>query len=54
MNMLMLNTGKSKVVCFKNQIKLKMNDRYIGRSDVEKDLGAMISRNLTWSCQSER
>ena len=45
-NLMMLNTGKSKV-CFKNQIKLKKNDRYLGHFDVEKDLGVMTSRNLT-------
>ena len=31
-----------------------MNDRYLGHSDAEKDLGIMISMNLTWSCQAER
>ena len=53
-NMMMLKTGKSKIVCFKNQIKLKMNDRYLGHSDVEKDVGVIISRNLSCSCQVER
>ena len=52
--MVMLNTGKGKIICFNKQIKLKMNDRYLGHSDVEKGLGVMISRNLTWSCQAER
>ena len=54
MNMMTMNAGKCKLVCFKNDINICINGELFEHGITEKDLGIMICKDLTWTQQAER
>ena len=53
-NLMSLNLKKCKVLCLKCIVKVTIRGHQIENSIVEKDLGIMISNDLTWTAQTER
>ena len=53
-NLMSLNLEKCKVLCLKGIAKVSTQGHQLENSIVEKDLGIMISNDLTWTAQTER
>ena len=53
-NLVSLNLKKFKALCLKGITKVTIQGRQLENSIVEKDLGIMISNDVTWTAQTER
>ena len=53
-NMMSLNLKKCKTVSFKGTSTVKMSEITIQQAEVEKDLGIIVSKSLTWKEQAGR
>ena len=53
-DLMSLNLNKCKVLCLKGIEELTIQGHQLDNSIVEKDLGIMISNDLTWTAQTEK
>ena len=53
-NLMKLNINKSKVLNLKGNCKIFINDQALEQTDSEKDLGIIVTRELTWTANVER